>query len=347
MQILLQLVLGGGVTPQSVAVPSTAVLLRHLLACYLALPLASVALVGVASNTSGAASPSSILFASDSPVNTAAVASPCPVPSGSQQLRRALSGGAIPAHATTTVSLEVSSGRYQCLRHAPDLSASAPTRLQVRACSSSSGGGGSSALVVPDSLEGLLGALGGINGNSSASSVLRPFLAEAAGQSGVPLSDITLTVESGAALAASSPTASPSSASSGAAVAAPPLAILIVAGVGGLVALVLLLCLVGFFVARQAAPSKPPLTSSPEHSVGEPQSGDLSVDGVNPLVATRALESAAGSALQRAVHNTAASEARGVSRRTESLPLPVPFGDPRGVDSKWSVANPLRRRAEG
>lgn len=216
-----------------------------------------------------------------------------------------------------------------------------PPISQVLACNSSSGAD-SSASVVPESLL-------GINGSLTASSVLRPFIVEAAGQSGVPLSEVTLLVQRGAALAATSP-AAPFGMGSGAAAATPPLAILIGAVLGGLVVLVLLLVLVVFLRARHLAPRKTPLTSSPEHSYDEPQSvGDLSIDGVNPLVSMRlgALESAAGSGRRtplRMASNT--SEGRGVPARAE-LPLPASVGDPRCANSKWVIGDPLHRRAYG
>ena len=315
-------------------------LLRRLLACYLALPLMSVTLTGVTSNATGAA-PSSIVFASDAPANVATTASPCSLMNSSQQLRRTQSGGTVSPLAMTVVSLEVSLGVAAIRVCSARTAFSSLPPLQVLACSNGTGGN-TGTVTMSASLSRLLEELSRGGGNSS---LFGPFIVEAAGQSGVSPSEVSVSVQNSAPIAVPSPAASPAPSGSGVSESATSLAVVLGAAVGGSVAVILLLIIVCILVARLQLQRKPPLTSSYEQS-NAPQL-EVPIDGVNPLTATRNLgsEGGKGSDAGTMLVNPVTSAARG--RITRAAVPTVLTADPKksaGIDGRWTVPNPILRK---
>jgi len=199
--------------------------------------------------------------------------------------------------------------------------------------------------MISASLSRLLEELSRGGGNSS--SLFGPFIAEAAGQSGVSPSEVSVSVQNSAPIAVPSPAAPPATSGSGMSESATPLSTVLGAAVGGSVALILLLVIVCILLARLQLQRKPPLTSSYEHSDAPQLEGPI--DGVNPLIATRDLRSVNGSKGSGAgmmLVNPATAAAHGrITRAAKPTVLTVGPQDSAdtGIDGRWTVPNPIRK----
>lgn len=194
------------------------------------------------------------------------------------------------------------------------------------------------------SLSRLLEELSRGGGNAS---LFGPFIAEAAGQSGVSPSEVSVSVKNSAPIAVPSPAAPPATSGSGVSESATPLATVLGAAVGGSVALILFLVIGCILVARSQLQRKPPLTSSYEPSDAPQLEGPIV--GVNPLIATRDLGcvngsqgSGAGMMLVKPV--TVAAYGR-ITRAAKPTVLTVGPQDSAdtGIDGRWTVSNPIRK----